>query len=49
MGDDTGSRTNDEVGIGTPNDVEMNEDDEVVEELDNIIHFMDSLATGPDE
>ena len=49
MGDDTGSRTNDEVGISTPNDVEMDEDDEVVEELDNIIHFMDSLATGPDE
>ena len=49
MGDNAGSGMNDEVGINTPNDMEVNEDDEIVEELDNIIHFMDSLATGPDE
>ena len=49
MGDDAGSGMNDEVVINTHNDMEVNEDDEIVEELDNIIHFMDSLATGPDE
>ena len=49
MGDDAGSGMNDEVVINTPNDMEVNEDDEIVKELDNIIHFMDSLATGPDE
>ena len=48
MDDNACSSMDDELGVNAPNGIEMNEDDEVVEELDSIIHFMDSLATGPD-
>ena len=46
--DNACSSMDDELGINAPNGIEMNEDDEVVKELDSIIHFMDRLATSPD-
>lgn len=43
------TNTGDQMGNTMAADVELNEDDEVTNKLDNIVQFMDNLATVPNE